>query len=234
LNNRSAGRIRLGNRRFTIISRLPSRRNRVFLVEDEGGRRLIVKNHLQQNLKTERCLLEKLGQKKVRVPEISEVHSDCLVLEFIEGINLCELLESCELTGNIAGWRAAAHALALWFCSFYRAFESPTLREDINLRNFILSDGHVFGVDFEGVLPGRPESDIGRMMAFTLCYDPPFTPFKKLAAGALLEIFEDHLNLCRAKTLEAMSLELEAIRARRGLDIPEYIFNLSFGGKPNA
>jgi aminoglycoside phosphotransferase (APT) family kinase protein len=167
-----------------IRRRFASRRNSVFL----GARRLgqkvidiIIKRHGDENdTRREYEILHGLHAAGLRVPRPYGFIRNVLFMEYIPGILLTELVEKQEVPA--AEWTGR---LADWFYSFHRL---PAGRDgvchnkhDVNLRNFIYSDGRFYGIDFEAEERGTPERDLGRVSAYILADRPAFTREKYAA-----------------------------------------------------
>jgi len=215
-------------RRLFLSGREVSRRNEVFLAEDVSGGRFVIKRYRQSSMETELDMLRRLKTAGVAVPYILGVSENAVLLSFIPGENLCGLLERCEEENNGGLWTKACLLAASWLSAYYRAFDLPVLRGDVNLRNFIVSPDAktLCGVDFETCDEGLREEDAGRMAAFVLTYSPPFTGFKRNAAIALSEALRAEFPLDREAVRRAFQDELGRIKERRGLEIPPEAYSL--------
>lgn len=216
------------NRHFFVVECQISRRNEVFLVKDEAGERFILKRYLQGSQQVELDMLTRLKTAGVKVPDILGAVQNELLLSYIEGENLCDTLERCENEDDHKEWAAVCFLAASWFLSFYGAFEMPVLRGDVNLRNFILAPDarKLYGVDFESFDEGSREEDAGRMAGFVLTYSPAFTSFKRKAALTLVEALRAEFPLDEASLRRAFCDELDRIKTRRGMDIPDEAYVL--------
>ena len=109
-----------------------------------------------------------------------------------------------------------ARLTALWFGAFYAAAPAGARRGDVNCRNFILTPaGGLYGVDFESLPAGDKETDLGRLTAYILTYEPPYTIFKKRLSAALTDAFTDMFGADRGLSLREQAAELDAMRLRR-------------------
>ncbi len=160
--------------------KLYSRNNSVSL---ENGK--VIKRF--SNIHSFRHELESVTRLKssgVYVPDILRAYGKTIEYKLIKGCTYQSLVDCFE--------KKHADALLKWLNSYYAAL--GTLRGDVNLRNFIYcKDKDIcVGVDFEEVcFPGETESDFGRIIAFAVTYDPPFSIEKEDCARLLYECFKD-------------------------------------------
>jgi len=175
-------------REFTLLRRLKSRKNRTLLVENEEGRfvlKLYRAPHRHRSA-TEHRVLAEAHRGGIAVPRpIAYSEKRALLMEYIPGENLCDLLNRCPRPEY-------ADALAQWLGTFHLRFRRPggltLLRGDTNLRNFIVRPGGaLYGVDFEEAAPGEPARDLGRLCASILDTDPMFTSAKATLCHRLIE-----------------------------------------------
>lgn len=199
------------------LHKFKSLRNDVDVVELAGE--TFVRKHYaaQKGLEVETQTLTMLYEAGVRVPALVYAEKDVVLLEHIHGVPFQQYFEQAEQNDLPAEeLQLAVEALVAWLNVYYDATDGK-LRDDINLRNFLYADGVCYGVDFEEPLrPGRRERDMGRMIAFVLAYNPPFTPYKKRLARMLYVSFA----MCRAdreRMDRAYESELYAMRTRRGM-----------------
>ncbi len=156
--------------------RFPSKKNTVTL---ENG--LVIKGHEDREaLLREVHTLEYLHQGGLAVPALLGVRKNELQLEYIQGPTYADLVDSMI--------PEQAEGLATWLAEYHRI--TGLLRGDCNLRNFLWSKGGCVGVDFEDeVTLGEPERDMGKVIAYAVTYNPPFTTEKALCGRLLLLAF---------------------------------------------
>jgi hypothetical protein len=149
-------------------------------------------------------------------------------MQHISGLTLPDLIDKLEFGGNsFTDIDTIAQAVIEWLAKYYDTAGTRVTglgRGDINGRNFIFDDGQVWGVDFEEPLnlPQKPQSgheaietDIGRLMAFVLNYDPPNTPFKKDLSESLLLFAVKMLDIDPKAAQRHCTQEVEAMAHRR-------------------
>jgi tRNA A-37 threonylcarbamoyl transferase component Bud32 len=222
---------------FHVLRTFRSRKNTVALVEMRGDKR-ILKLYSQEfaaNKDREYFILKQGHEKGLRVPEPYENLEQAIVMEYIEGDNLMDLLNASNIslgvkkrvTGLLGGWLASFHTL-------FMEGERILLRRDCNLRNFLLTEV-LWGLDFEEAEWGRPEIDLGGVCSSILDSEPMFTSRKadicrelieKYASTVEWEVMDVHAHI--ARTLEEkikwrpkdakLLREMAAIIAAKGLD----------------
>ncbi len=221
----------LGICSYQVMRQFRSKRNQVCLVRahkvDGTECELVVKRAGEQtaDLSREAGLQALLHQRGLAVPQLLLAKPRYLVMQYIAGETLVDYLEGAEqrlpLSPHIlqGAVRPLAQQLAAWLRRFYRitadSFGHATIMGDVNLRNFLLCDGRVYGVDFEDARPGDIAEDAGRILAFALTYDPAFTPWKRAVVEELSLAFREMLQLPAEPLQRAMEAELKAIRRRR-------------------
>jgi hypothetical protein len=173
---------------MTPLRRIPSRKNSVYLVQWRG-RPVIVKlfgTDRAEAFRCERQILAAAREHGISVPAIQHACPDqALVLDYIQGENLCDVVEREGALGRAA-------AIAAWYAGFHRTFGEPDgqvrIKGDSILHNFVVDEqDRLWGLDFEESVPGRPEQDLGEICASLLNTDPMFTGEKQRACRHLLE-----------------------------------------------
>jgi len=217
----------LGIVSFTAEERFQSRRNEVYKMRartQSGGELYFVyKKYTCGDVGTEYAALNAL--KYLRVPVVLDKGEDSLDLTYIEGPTMLSVLEESEAGGTPS--EPFTEEFICFLESFYTALPGQVYG-DINFRNFIFSNGKLFGVDFEEVRAGEKEEDIGRAAAFLLTYAPAFTEYKKEAAAGLIRYAAGRLRLDSSCILQAAEKELLNMGQRRGKSIPGDVFYAEF------
>jgi tRNA A-37 threonylcarbamoyl transferase component Bud32 len=165
-----------------IQKRFESKKNTVAYVVLNGQPRILkwFVPGLKQNMEIEYGILKK-GFSNLTIPSPLEKDSEnnVLVMSYIMGENVCDIVNDPQkiLDEKIK----VIHLLADWFVNFHTFFRSEDgfrLRGDANLKNFILSRGRIWGVDFEESRIGKPSEDLATLCAYLLSTDPMFTDEK--------------------------------------------------------
>lgn len=174
-----------------------SKRNNVYLAEVYNsiniGKKLIVKEYKGQS-GNEVFSLYMLKRHGLRVPQIIWYDEQVLVMEYIQGILLAELLAD-----QVSDWKLWVNALAGWLHELHGCMninnkdiskQACLSKADLNLRNFIF-DGRVFyGIDFEDICFYPPERDLGVLCAFILNNDPMFADWKYAICSLLISCYD--------------------------------------------
>lgn len=85
------------------------------------------------------------------------------------------------------------------------------------MRNFIITDDGVFGVDFENVKSGERKSEIMEVLAFYMLYDPIKSDVKKSVVGLVRKKYLEHKmqNQDIGKFSTLLGEEIKRIQMRR-------------------
>jgi len=196
-----------------------SKRNYVYLENNRVYKSLVSR----EAALAEADILRKLYTAGVNVPqivsagidgEITDGEIEMIVMEYIEGETLTDIIERENKPPE-----PLAERISEWFAAFYEVFPDRT-RGDVNCRNFIITqDMRVFSVDFEDLPLGRKETDLGRMRAFILNYDPAYTEYKKSLAQALTNCFETRFGIDSELADMEQNLEIQQMQKRRAKNI---------------
>jgi tRNA A-37 threonylcarbamoyl transferase component Bud32 len=121
----------------------------------------------------------------IAVPEVVELKEKALLMNFIPGPSVNDFLEA-------DGMEEMVLAVAGWLAAFHRAFkegEMVRLKSDAIFKNFLVSD-RIYGIDFELSRMGRPEEDVGEVLAYLLDTRPMFTEKKFELGRKFIERYE--------------------------------------------
>ena len=197
---------------MNILKKFTSKRNDVFLAEDENGRFVIKRYARAGNAAAEKAVYDLLSGGKVRIPKILSSGEHELKLEYVDGVTFTELLDSQERTKSVdfAPWET----LVKWLCLFNK--ETGLAPGDCNLRNFILdAQGQVCGIDFEqGGESGILEA-ASAVCAFVELYNPQETPLKMSVSHFLQEKFSEIAGIPACELAEQTACQKAAIISRR-------------------
>jgi len=177
---------------YDILKSFKSKRNKVYLInyELETERRLAILKKYELNkqsfLESEYRNINFLKTLGVNVPEVLYKGDDFMITEYIQGELVVELVERSDMGEWI-------DKLALWISklhSFSRENKS-LLKMDVNLRNFIYSDGNIYGLDFEEVGYGDYRTDLANICFFILTDRPSFIREKDIIIRRFLSSYEN-------------------------------------------
>ncbi len=176
--------------------RLKSKKNEVYFLSLGNTPfpqhdKVIFKKYCTPCSSLEENLLSKLYCSNVLVPKILQQDREFVVLEYIDGQNLCDILNS-TLDPKYA------RMLAEWFAKFHQALPASngivTLKGDARLRNFIVRDGQCYGLDFEESHEGSFVNDIAEAAGSIFdtnpgIEDPLFFPAKLMLISMFLNAY---------------------------------------------
>lgn len=197
---------------MNILKKFTSKRNDVFLAEDENGRFVIKRYARAGNAAAEKAVYDLLSGGKVRIPKILSSGEHELKLEYVDGVTFTELLDSQERTKSVdfAPWET----LVKWLCLFNK--ETGLAPGDCNLRNFILdAQGQVCGIDFEQCGESGILEAASAVCAFVELYNPQETPLKMSVSHFLQEKFSEIAGISAQKLAEQTACQKSAIISRR-------------------
>lgn len=179
-----------------------SRRNSVFL--DNNGN--VVKRFcMQDSFDTELSVYKILGDNCDFVPNMLR-HSDReIVKQYIKGETLLDILQQCESSLDKVTIAQSLDALIDTINRFHIA--TKLVANDVNLSNYIMSNGKVYFVDLEQCQYGKVASDYGKLIAFVLTYNPIASPFKLWCCRYIINnIAADHeVQSSATKQLEMLA-----------------------------
>jgi tRNA A-37 threonylcarbamoyl transferase component Bud32 len=165
-----------------LQKRFESKKNTVAYVLYNGQPRILkwFVPGLKQNMEIEYDVLRK-GFSDLAIPSPFEKDSEhnILILSYIIGQNICDIFNDPAVV--VEEKEKIIHLLVDWFVRFHTFFKSEEgfrLRGDATVRNFILSKGKVWGVDFEESRQGKPTEDLATFCVSLLSTDPMFTEEK--------------------------------------------------------
>lgn len=213
---------------YRLIKQFVSKKNDVYLIEAkcDNGRQdcFVIKcfGSSIENIQIENHTLNLLQKVNVRAPRIIYRGKTSLLLEYIPGEPLVDVFCSEEALSENNHLSPSTHKIINQMCNWLKGFYTLTPKElgyqavlgDPNFRNFILNS-ELYGIDFEEVQRGEAEKDIGRLCAFALTYDKPFTEWKHAFVDCFVDRIAGEMNLDRAYINQNISEEIEKIRIRR-------------------
>lgn len=220
---------------FERIKTFKSKKNEVWLIKarksDGTPQQYVLKAYRDhKRLEKEMEMMTALHRQGLEVPAVYEQQGSYLLMEYIDGITLCEAFEKqeCKWTEGDHLPESTMEIIGLltgWLERFYQITKElegkSMIMADVNLRNFLLTDT-VFGVDFEDCREGRYEEDAGKICAYVYTYSPMATPFKKHLVNAFADTFVKDLLLEGNLIYHYMDRELKMMERRRKMAIPHF------------
>lgn len=200
-------------------TRLNSKKNQVFRIIKEGNSYIEKTFTDNFRMKKEVEILKILKHNECKVPEIIEIYEQTLILEDLGMITLLDWYESIEKDGS-TNYIEVIEQLGQWLSEFYfniNKVYNDTILFDVNFRNFVIKNDVIYGIDFEECQIGTRETDIGKLAAYSMTYDPAMTQWKIDFSEQVIEILSQKLNLDIELVIQERNKELINIRNRRNL-----------------
>lgn len=176
------------------VERFFSRRNEVYKVyirlKTDKKLKVVVKVISSAGKSQEEVgLLQYLLQNGIKVPQVIWYEPGIIVLEYIQGTLLADLLVKEQARNS--SW---IKRLAVWLASYHRLTLNEAgkvlLIQDANLRNFIYYESEFYGIDFESKHWGDPARDLGELCSFILNNDPSFVEWKFAMVEELIRYYQ--------------------------------------------
>lgn len=179
-----------------------SKRN--YCYYDQDKKCVVKKFQNEKNYFKEKTMLNKLRTcSDLRIPRILSFDdkTNSLKLEYIKGPLVLEQLEMFESILNINGAVNLLNELIKWLNTFYNYNSEMEDKEnliniiygDVNLRNFIISEECIIGIDLEQCKIGSPIEEIEYMLAMFMLYNPIDSSFKRRVC--LIVSHENNINI---------------------------------------
>lgn len=173
-----------------VLRRMRSKKNVVYLVGLDSIE-IIAKVFRTDGLENELFHLTACLEKEIRVPQPFGDVGRVLVMEYLHGNNVCDLINE---TPNIQ----IGTLLAEWFAAFHSSFGTgrmTTVKSDAKLRNMIDVQGRVYGLDFEAAHRGDLIEDLGEICSQILNTDPAFIDRKYQICDEFLRSYQSLNNV---------------------------------------
>lgn len=173
---------------ITTIKFLKTRKNLIFLISIKNPQTLpeeiIIKKISKKSFTTEYENLISNYQKGILVPKIFAFKKPYILMEKIDGLNLCDLLNDDldnstensiyilkkEILEKLAEWLYKYHEINITSEKESQIFVRN--KGDLRLKNFIYLEKNIYGIDFENVHEGIPENDIAEIIVSIITTSP--------------------------------------------------------------
>lgn len=210
---------------YSILSyeRLPSRRNEVYKITgtpspNSSSSLLVVKYYKQPGIAHETSILQEAHQHNLHVPTIIGSTADVLALEYIDAPNLCDLI---TINPDLMFGRMLATWLAKFHTTFSRENNQVLVKGDARIRNFLVQQDHLVGVDFEESHANSYHEDLAVTCASILDTTPLFTQTKVSLCREIIDQYGAIQQIPNSSQLKSavhgrMVQVLQATATRRG------------------
>lgn len=185
------------------LQRFKSKKNVVFLLRVwPSGRvssvHVVAKLFVMDRFDNEFHILREGHQKGLAVPRVLGAQDGVILMSFIPGETLVERINRTFEPGTI-------DRLAEWYYKYHMTLGRN--KGDPRLRNFIINNGAIFGVDFEESEPGHWIVDIAGISASLLDTEPVFDVRKRALAWRLLEKYLNLRGASRGRVIDGRFIE---------------------------
>ena len=178
------------------VSRLKSKKNTVISLEihpeDAKPITLVAKMFIAGRFKNELSILRASWANGLAVPNILDARDDVIVMSFISGETLVDRINQTFEPHLI-------DKLAEWYYNYHKVHGQ--IKGDPRLRNFIVHNNQIFGVDFEESGEGFWMVDIAGVCASLLDTNPIFDPRKRKLSWRFLEKYISFLDVSPDETM---------------------------------
>ncbi len=137
-----------------------------------------------------------------------------LWFEYISGPTLLELVEEYERQDFCNESIEILLQLIHWLEDFYRTLPGKVIF-DIHLKNFILNNDVIYGVDFELIKDGDKRAEIVKLIAMYLSYDPINSDFKLKVVKKVQKYLCENYKYTAEEFENFLKKEVEIIKLRR-------------------
>lgn len=204
-----------------------SRKNTVYRCERDGEAVIVKEMADPHAYWREKTIYEGLREKGwLLCPELLEAQDDHhrFIMEYIPGETVLQALEAAEKSRDLGQAVVIAQKLVTWLQEFHQSQKSlngEMTMGDINFRNFLWSEGRIYGIDFEDCTFGSGRTELINLPAFYLLYDPADTPFKKKVVEAMIREIQNYTTWTEPHLRnEIRERKKEILRRRNGKTPP--------------
>ncbi len=197
-------------------TRLESRRNEVWLVENEEI--YIQKRYTQPESKQQELFYLEI-MKGMHVPAVERVEKEWIQLSYLEGRLLLDIYEELERqqASPLHVIRQLVNSMEEFYQKTIEHFGRSHSLGDMNFRNYIIRENICYRIDLEECTQGTIEEDVGRLMAFAMWYDPICTNWKEVFIATLKKECEERFHLQGEQIQGYYEDEVGRIKIRRGI-----------------
>ncbi len=234
----------------STVKLLKARKNFVILITLNNPKffpkEIVVKKISSKNFKIEVENLTSNYQNGILVPKILAYKKPYIIMERIEGLNLCDILnedlENIIDNEDYLVKKGIFEKLADWLKGYH---ETNIVAEngdqilvinkgDLRLKNFIFHEKKIYGIDFENVHEGIPENDIAEIIISIITTNPGDIFQSQLLEFKLNLIYDFLLRYLSANTkffisynklINAMYNYLRIVAKRRHINYVEEDLN---------
>ncbi|MDP3387704.1 MAG: hypothetical protein Q8S24_10745 [Eubacteriales bacterium] len=166
-----------------ILKKFYSKKNLVCLLKDSQAIAVYKLFSDSDNYKKEKSFYQMFQYTNLPVPNMLAYKDEdnSILLEYLQDETALDLMEQHEKNADYIGALRLITDIFLWLKSFHELdpIKSKKLSfYDLNLRNFIVRNTTVHGMDFESIQKGDLLSDTAKLIGMYLNYDEKYSTFK--------------------------------------------------------
>lgn len=238
---------------ITTIKNLKAGKNLIFLISLKNPQTLpeeiIIKKISTKSFITEHENLISNYQKGILVPKIFAFKKPYILMEKIDGFNLCDLLnddlDNSTENSIYSVKKEIFEKLAEWLYQYHEINITTEKKSqilvrnkgDLRLKNFIYHEKKIYGIDFENVYEGIPENDIAEVIVSIITTSPGDIFRDKLLEFKTNLILDFLLRYMKINTkfiisnneiVKCLYSHLKIVAKRRHVEYNEEILNKKF------
>lgn len=238
---------------ITTIKNLKAGKNLIFLISLKNPQTLpeeiIIKKISTKSFITEHENLISNYQKGILVPKIFAFKKPYILMEKIDGFNLCDLLnddlDNSTENSIYSVKKEIFEKLAEWLYQYHEINITTEKKSqilvrnkgDLRLKNFIYHEKKIYGIDFENVYEGIPENDIAEVIVSIITTSPgdifrdELLEFKiNLILDFLLKYMKINTKfiISNNEIVKCLYSHLKIVAKRRHVEYNEEILNKKF------
>lgn len=191
---------------FSVVKkeRLRSKKNAVFDLilsphETKKDIRIIAKAFVTGNYEMELDILSKCLEGGINVPRVIGASDGVILMTYIYGEPFVDRINRTFELKHI-------EELARWYYDFHTL--QPLLKGDPRLRNFVINEDGLFGIDFEEAMSGHWIIDIGGIAASLLDTDPINDTRKRKMVWILFDKYLELKGIQRTNEIDQDFIEV--------------------------
>jgi tRNA A-37 threonylcarbamoyl transferase component Bud32 len=166
-----------------ILKKFYSKKNMVYLLEDSQTTAVYKMFSDSDNYLKEKRYYQMFQYTDLSVPDMLNYKdaNNSILLEYLQDETALDLMEQYEKNLDYSKASDLLTDIFLWLKTFHGLDDIKSKKlsfYDLNLRNFILRNAKVYGVDFESIQEGDLLSDTAKLIGMYLNYDEKYSAFK--------------------------------------------------------
>lgn len=183
---------------YNVIKKFDTKRNKVFLTERLGKKYIIKRYASAASMESEFKVLRALAG-KAKVPKAIHRLDNEIVMEYIAGDSLLEHYKK----DSLLQMPLLAKSFAKFLKDFVKALPGYIIN-DINYRNYIISNNVCYGLDFEFITQGTLRKTTAEAVAFGLMVEKVPQKNKKTFILAFLKEMDFEIEQIKVEIIREL------------------------------